>query len=64
MLGYKNRSRLGSILTDVFVQSGDCDCHIDGPKRLLLVEGNTCIWTCKHTKQFTMIRTTDWVEKT
>ena len=51
-------------MTDVFVKSEHCLCSGDVVnKRLVLVEGNTSIWACVHTKRFTMQRTMEWKEK-
>jgi hypothetical protein len=52
-------------MTEVFIKSDACMCDPNEcpNKRLVLVEGQTSIWACVHTKRFTMQHTTEFVEK-
>jgi len=51
-------------MTEVFIKAEHCLC--EGTvvnKRLVLVEGNTSVWACVHTKRFIKQQVKDWIEK-
>ncbi len=51
-------------MTDVWIKSPTCECEYLGPpgkNKLVLVEGNTAIWTCPHVDPYIQERKKEWV---
>ena len=51
-------------MTDVWIKSPTCECEYlgsPGKNKLVLVEGNTSIWTCPHVDPYIQENKKQWV---